>query len=92
MISFLLKTVKIRLGDLRFSDTEQEKPPIIDGKNLLTDGNHRMRALLKKKGPTHEIEIQQWKIPFFMIMYGAATLEFMKWGIFKAKALYSSRM
>lgn len=91
MIDFLLRTVKVRLGDLRFSGSEREETvPTIDENNLLTDGNHRIYDLLKESGPDHEIEIKQWKIPFFLVMYGVATLELMKWSVYKAKALYSS--
>ena len=91
------RKVKVRLKDLVFSGNEDDgifgsakvRDPQIDITNKVNDGNHRLHALLEKHGPEHEIEINQFMLPYWFVLISAGTVELLKWLFIKAKALYT---
>ena len=63
----------------------------IDSNNIITDGHHRARILLDLHNPDYVVTVNKWLTPSWVILLGITILDFSKWVISKAKALYTMR-
>ena len=91
-ILLMRSETKVRLGDLKFNSTANNKiygdskPFAVDSDNIVCDGNHRMNKLLEEKGPDHEVEVFKYKYPQWCALLSLGIHGCSNWTKLKLKA------